>query len=140
MNRNHMRLIFDSRPENESFARVVISAFLSQINPTIEELNDVKTAVSEAVTNCVVHGYNNKPGEITLEATLTTDNEVVIDISDVGCGIPNIEQAMTPFYTSKPEMERAGMGFAVMQTFMDDLRVTSHVGEGTSVVLRKKIG
>ena len=140
MNKNHMRLTFDSRSENESLARVAVSAFLSQLSPTIEELNDVKTAVSEAVTNCIVHGYRGAFGEVALDATLTDANEIEIDIADKGCGIEDIERAMTPFYTSQPEMERAGMGFAVMQSFMDALNVTSKVGEGTSVRMRKRIG
>jgi len=140
MNKNHMRLTFDSRSENESFARVTVSAFLSQISPTIEELNDVKTAVSEAVTNSIVHGYRGSFGDVVIDAVLTDEHEIVIDIGDVGCGIEDIEQAMTPFYTSQPEMERAGMGFAVMKTFMDEVRVASTLGVGTSVWMRKRIG
>ncbi|GHU73334.1 anti-sigma F factor [Clostridia bacterium] len=137
--RNHMRLVFDSRSENESFARVVVSAFMAQLSPTIEELNDVKTAVSEAVTNAIVHGYRGSFGDVEIETALTDDGYVVIEVSDAGCGIEDVEQAMTPFFTSQPEMERAGMGFAVMQTFMDELNVESHVGEGTRVTMRKRI-
>ncbi|GHU69080.1 anti-sigma F factor [Clostridia bacterium] len=137
--RNHMRLAFDSRSENESFARVVVSAFMAQLSPTIEELNDVKTAVSEAVTNAIVHGYKGTFGDVEIESSLTEDGYILIEVSDAGCGIEDIEQAMTPFYTSQPEMERAGMGFAVMKTFMDDLRVESRVGEGTRVIMRKLI-
>lgn len=137
--KNHMRLSFDSRSENESFARVVVSAFMSQLSPTIEELNDVKTAVSEAVTNAIVHGYRGTFGDVEVEASLTSGGYIVIEVSDAGCGIADVEQAMTPFYTSQPEMERAGMGFAVMKTFMDDLQVESHVGEGTRVTMRKLI-
>ncbi|MDR1569229.1 MAG: anti-sigma F factor [Oscillospiraceae bacterium] len=139
MKKNHMRLAFDSRSENESFARVTVSAFLSQLNPTIEELNDVKTAVSEAVTNSIVHGYRRSFGDVVIDASLTDDGEIELMISDEGCGIEDVEQAMTPFFTSQPEMERAGMGFAVMQTFMDEVRVTSQVGVGTGVWMRKKI-
>jgi stage II sporulation protein AB (anti-sigma F factor) len=134
-----MRVSFDSRSENESFARVAVSAFMSQLSPTIEELNDVKTAVSEAVTNAIVHGYKDSFGEVDVDVGLTADGWVIVEVSDAGCGIADLEQAMTPFYTSQPEMERAGMGFAVMQTFMDDLRVESHVDEGTRVIMRKHI-
>ncbi|MDR0396275.1 MAG: anti-sigma F factor [Oscillospiraceae bacterium] len=134
-----MRLLFDSRSENESFARVAVSAFMSQLSPTIDELNDVKTAVSEAVTNAIVHGYRDSFGEVEIESSLTQDGYVVIEVSDAGCGIADVEQAMTPFFTSQPDMERAGMGFAVMKTFMDDLLVESRLGEGTRVTMRKRI-
>ena len=138
--KNHMRLSFDSRSENESFARVAISAFMAQLSPTLEELNDVKTAVSEAVTNSIVHGYDGALGEVDIDASLWDDGRVIVEVIDTGRGISDVEQAMTPFFTSQPEMERAGMGFAVMQTFMDDVRVTSRVGQGTSVWMMKRVG
>jgi stage II sporulation protein AB (anti-sigma F factor) len=134
-----MRLCFDSLSTNESFARVAISAFMSQLSPTLEEINDVKTAVSEAVTNAIVHGYKDDPGEVAIDASLWDDGRIIIDVTDSGCGITDVTQAMTPFFTSQPEMERAGMGFAVMQTFMDDVRVTSRPGQGTSVFMVKKV-
>ncbi|MDR2505852.1 MAG: anti-sigma F factor [Oscillospiraceae bacterium] len=137
--KNHMRLCFDSKSANESFARVAVSAFMSQLSPTLEEINDVKTAVSEAVTNAIVHGYKDESGEVVIDASLWDDGRVIIDVSDTGCGIDDISQAMTPFFTSQPEMERAGMGFAVMQTFMDDVRVTSRPGQGTSVFMVKRV-
>lgn len=137
---NHMRLVFDSRSENESFARVVVSAFAVQLSPTIEEIADIKTAVSEAVTNAIVHGYAGTFGEVSIEAELDADEGLLIlRVSDKGCGIADIEQAMQPFYTTQPEMERAGMGFAVMKTFMDDLQVESRLGQGTCVTMRKRI-
>jgi stage II sporulation protein AB (anti-sigma F factor) len=137
--KNHMRLCFDSLSTNESFARVAISAFMSQLSPTLEEINDVKTAVSEAVTNAIVHGYKDSRGEVVIDASLWDDGRIIIDVSDTGCGIDDVTQAMTPFFTSQPEMERAGMGFAVMQTFMDDVRVTSRPYQGTSVFMVKKV-
>jgi len=139
MNKNHMLLRFDSRSENESFARVVVSAFAAQLSPTIEEIADIKTAISEAVTNAIVHGYAGTFGEVEIEATLSIDGWLTVSISDQGCGISDLEQAMQPFYTTQPDLERAGMGFAVMQTFMDDLDVHSEVGHGTRVTLKKRI-
>ncbi len=138
---NAMRLSFDSRPENESFARVVVAAFLVQLNPTLETVTDVKTAVSEAVTNAVVHAYpGGAEGTITMAATLSLeDRSIEIEISDEGVGIQNIDQAMEPFYTTQPEMERSGMGFSVMQSFMDTLRVDSVPGKGTRVVMTKRV-
>lgn len=143
MNRtNRMRLAFSSRPENESFARVAASAFLVQLNPTLEEVSDVKTAVSEAVTNAIVHGYpHGTDGEIRMSITLLSEeNAAEIEIADDGVGIENIEQAMQPFYTTQPEMERSGMGFSVMQSFMDALHVESAPGQGTRVTMKKRIG
>ncbi|HML49382.1 MAG TPA: anti-sigma F factor [Clostridia bacterium] len=135
---NHMRLTFDSRSENESFARVVVSAFAVQLSPTIEEIADIKTAISEAVTNAIVHGYAGTFGEVVIEAELDlAEGLLTLRVSDAGCGIADIEQAMQPFFTTQPEMERAGMGFAVMKTFMDDLEVESKLGQGTCVTMRK---
>ncbi len=123
---------------NESFARSCISAFAAQLDPTIEEISDIKTAVSEAVTNCIVHAYSEKMGNIYITAELTDNNIIKIKIRDRGCGIENLEQAMEPLYTSLGG-ERAGLGFAVMESFMDGLKVTSKKGKGTTVLLTKKI-
>lgn len=123
---------------NESFARTCVSAFAAQLDPTIEEISDIKTAVSEAVTNCIVHAYREKIGNIYITAELNDNNTIKIKIRDRGCGIDNIEQAMEPLYTSLGG-ERAGLGFAVMESFMDGLKVISKSGKGTTVVLTKKI-
>ena len=139
MNRyNEMEVSFLSVPENEAFARVVIAAFAVQLSPTISEIADVKTAVSEAVTNAIVHGYEGTRGMVTMCARID-GTTLSIDISDSGKGIPNVQQAMEPFYTTHPEQERSGMGFAVMQTFMDEVDVRSTPGSGTSVYMRKRI-
>ncbi|MDZ4975836.1 anti-sigma F factor, partial [Clostridium perfringens] len=123
---------------NEGFARVSVAAFVSQLDPTLEELTDVKTAVSEAVTNCIIHGYENKKeGTIKIEASISGD-EITISVEDFGRGIKDVERAMEPLYTSKPELERSGMGFTVMETFMDSLEVKSEEGKGTKVVMKKK--
>lgn len=127
-----------SKSQNEGFARVAVSAFISQLDPTVEELTDVKTAVSEAVTNSIIHGYENKNDEIIKIEASITGNEVTIIIEDFGKGIENVEQAMEPLYTSKPELERSGMGFTVMETFMDSLEVNSDSGKGTKIVMKKK--
>lgn len=139
MNRhNEMEVHFLSVPENEAFARVVIAAFAMQLSPTLAEIADVKTAVSEAVTNAIVHGYEGTRGTVTMRAMI--DNaSLSIEIMDRGKGIPNIAQAMEPFFTTHPEQERSGMGFAVMQTFMDEVDVQSTPGSGTSVRMRKRI-
>ena len=141
MEENAMRLVFDSRPENESFARVVISAFMVQLNPTLEQVADVKTAVSEAVTNAVVHGYpGSARGDITLSARLIPEeNMLEVEIADAGVGIADVRQALEPFYTTQPELERSGMGFSVMETFMDGLQVASAPGKGTRVKMQKRI-
>ncbi len=137
--RNEMQIVFDARSENEGFARMAVAAFISSMNPTMDELADVKTAVSEAVTNCIIHGYQQRPGKIFMECTIS-GNEVVIGITDEGVGILNIEQAMEPMFTTKPELERSGMGFAFMEAFMDEVQVFSSPGKGTRVVMRRKIG
>ena len=136
---NHMEITFPGCPENESFARVVISAFAVQLCPTVSEIADIKTAVSEAVTNSIVHGYECGGGLITMRAGILKGGEIEIEITDHGRGIANLEEAMTPFFTSKPDEERSGMGFAVMQTFMDSVAVESQVGIGTTVRLKKRI-
>lgn len=132
-----MRIEFDSLPENEAFARVVVSAFLVRLNPTLEEITDVKTAVSEAVTNAIVHAYpQGIKGTIVLTARIE-GRRIEITIADTGVGIADIPRAMEPFYTTQPELERSGMGFAVMRSFMDSLKVTSKPGQGTHVTLSK---
>ena len=135
---NEMEVSFLSIPENEAFARVVIAAFAVQLSPTVTEIADVKTAVSEAVTNSIVHGYEGMRGMVTMRAMI--DGAMLsIEVLDRGRGIANIPQAMEPFFTTHPEQERSGMGFAVMQTFMDEVEVQSVPGSGTSVRMRKRI-
>ena len=139
MTRNQMSLTFPSLAENESFARVAIAAFAVQLSPTLSEIADLKTAVSEAVTNAIVHGYEGTRGDILLRASYDERGEITVEIEDHGKGIADIVLAMEPFYTTQPEQERSGMGFSVMQTFMDGLEVVSHPGEGTLVRMRKRI-
>ena len=134
---NMMKIEFLSKSQNEGFARVGVAAFASQLDPTIEEISDVKTAVSEAVTNSIIHGYENGNGTIIIEVTLT-GNELSLTISDNGIGIEDLELAMQPLYTSRPDLERSGMGFTVMETFMDSLKVESIKGKGTKVIMKKK--
>ena len=135
---NFIKLNFPSKSVNEGFARSAISAFCAQLDPTVEQINDIKTAVSEAVTNCIVHGYRNTFGIIYITATIS-DNTLTVKIVDKGVGIEDIGKAMQPLFTTDPCGERAGIGFAVMQTFMDSLKVKSAVGKGTRVVMTKKI-
>lgn len=135
---NEMKLEFISKASNEAFARITVAAFASQLDPTIEELADIKTAVSEAVTNCIIHAYENKKGIIKVEAQLK-DNEITIQISDNGKGIENIDAAKEPLYTTKPNLERSGMGFTIMESFMDSMKLESIVGLGTKITLKKKI-
>lgn len=135
---NYMKIEFLSKSNNESFARVVVAAFASQLDPTLEELSDIKTAVSEAVTNAIIHGYEYGEGSIIMEA-LINNNTIEIIIKDNGKGINDIDQAMEPFYTSKPDLERSGMGFTVMETFMDELTVESSENKGTVLKMKKKI-
>ena len=135
---NEMEVSFLSIPENEAFARVVIAAFAVQLSPTVAEIADVKTAVSEAVTNAIVHGYEGTRGMVNMRAMI--DGSILsVEIADRGRGIANVHQAMEPFYTTHPEQERSGMGFAVMQTFMDEVDVASTPGSGTIVRMRKRI-
>lgn len=133
---NEIKLEFLSKSSNEAFARIVAAAFVSQLDPTLEELADIKTAVSEAVTNAIIHGYENRQGIIKMNCRLFTDS-VEIEVIDEGQGIEDIELARQPLYTSRPEMERSGMGFTVMESFMDSVSVTSQLGKGTTVVLCK---
>ena len=136
---NEMRLDFPADPVNEAFARMAISAFIVPLNPTIEQMADVKTAVSEAVTNAIVHGYRDTHGTVRLRADYRDDGLVVIDVCDRGCGISDIARARDPFYTTLEGEERSGMGFTVMESFMDGVEVKSEVGRGTTVRLLKQL-
>ena len=138
-NTNRMVLEFESRSQNESFARTVVAAFVAALDPTIEELADIKTAVSEAVTNCIIHGYGDKIGIITMRCYIQ-DNELTVEVEDKGRGIEDIDKAMEPLYTSRPELERSGMGFSFMEAFMDELEVELIPGQGTLVRMKKTIG
>lgn len=133
-----MKLEIESRSVNEAFARAAVSAFASQLDPTVEELSDLRTAVSEAVTNCIVHGYRETVGRIFITASVYPDGMFSVKIRDKGCGIENVEKAMEPLYTTLGD-ERAGLGFAVMESFSDRVRVRSVVGKGTAVTLYKRI-
>lgn len=136
--KNHMHLTFDAKSINEGFARMVVMAFMTDMNPTLDEMQDVKTAVSEAVTNAIIHGYNDEDKQV--ELTCTKDGQkLTIVVEDKGVGILDVEEAKQPFYTTKPEQERSGMGFAFMEAFMDEMEVYSKVGEGTRVVMVKYI-
>lgn len=156
MVKNEMEISFDAISRNESFARVAVAAFVSHLNPTLEEIADVKTAVSEAVTNAIIHGYENlygygrhgeqppsaclvHPGKVRLKCILEGD-VLHIEVEDEGKGIDNLEQAMEPLFTTRPELDRSGMGFAFMEAFMDDLEVDSEPGRGTVVRMIKKMG
>ncbi|MCP1307173.1 anti-sigma F factor [Paenibacillus tyrfis] len=137
--RNFMTLKFASRSENESFARVTVAAFVSQLDPTLDELTDIKTVVSEAVTNSIIHGYDNRPdGIVTITAELEADT-VFITVTDEGAGIEDLDLAKQPLYTSKPELERSGMGFTIMENFMDAIEVTTTLGTGTTIRMKKRI-
>ena len=138
-NTNEMELIFDSRSSNESFARVTVAAFMTSLNPTVEEVSDVKTAVSEAVTNAIIHGYENEVHNITIRCR-TQEKTLYLEVEDQGRGIEDVEQAMEPLFTTKPELDRSGMGFSFMEAFMDDLEVISAPGKGTCVKMKKVIG
>ena len=135
---NEMKLEFISKSNNEAFARISVAAFVSQLDPTIEELSDIKTAVSEAVTNAIVHGYEDSLGLVTVICKIN-DNEIMIKVSDNGKGIEDIDMAKQPLYTTKPNLERSGMGFTIMESFMDELEVESILGLGTKVTMKKKI-
>jgi stage II sporulation protein AB (anti-sigma F factor) len=136
---NFMKLEIPSKSQNEAFARIVVAAFAAQADPTIDEISDVKTAVSEAVTNAVIHGYENGPGTIILSASLT-GKRLEITVIDYGVGIVDLEQARQPLYTSKPEMDRSGMGFTIMENFMDQFTIISEPGAGTTVTMVKILG
>ena len=148
MQTNEMTLEFDSKSENEGFARVAVAAFASQLDPTLEEIADIKTAVSEAVTNAIIHGYENETKSVKKTDNLQkvrlrcsfTGKLLVIEVEDKGVGISDVEQAMEPLFTTKPDKERSGMGFSFMEAFMDELEVESVPGEGTLVRMQKEIG
>jgi len=135
---NEVTVVMLGRSLNEAFARMVISAFIAPLDPTIEELTDVKTAVSEAVTNAIIHGYESGGGDVTMNCILKSDL-LIVTVSDDGVGIEDIEEAMKPLFTSKPDMERSGMGFSIMQSFMDELHVISEKGRGTKIIMTKKM-
>lgn len=135
---NEMHLEFMSLSQNEAFARSTAGAFFTQLNPTLEQLTDVRTAISEAVTNAIIHGYTNKPGTIKLSAYIE-NGCCTFTVCDNGVGIDDIELARQPFYTSHPELERSGMGFTVMETFMDEVSVQSEIGRGTTITMKKNI-
>ena len=137
---NEFSIKFISKSENESFARIITTAFMSQFSPTIEDIADLKTAVSEAVTNCVVHAYKNSSGYIQLSGKYFENGKLRITVRDKGCGIPDIEKAREPLYTTDAENERSGMGFSIMESFTDKLRVTSTPEKGTTVIMEKNIG
>ena len=134
---NRFKMEMEALSENEGFARVCVAAFVTRLDPTLEEINDVKTAVSEAVTNSVIHGYGGNGGKIIIECSVE-NNTMEVMIKDFGKGIADVEKAMEPLYTSRPDLERSGMGFTVMETFMDTLEVTSEEGKGTTVIMSKK--
>ncbi|MDE5855134.1 MAG: anti-sigma F factor [Ruminococcus sp.] len=136
---NEIKFSMPSLSVNESAARAAVSSFIIQADPTVEELSDIRTAVSEAVTNCIVHGYRNTQGRIEITVRLMPNREIYIKVKDNGCGIPDIKQAMEPLFTTAPEEERSGLGFSVMESFMDRLSVTSKVGKGTTVTMRKRL-
>ena len=135
---NEMKIEFLSKSSNEAFARISVAAFVAQLDPTLEEIADIKTSVSEAVTNSIIHGYEEQLGIVKLTCKIR-DNDIIIEISDSGKGIENIEIAKQPLYTTKANLERAGMGFTIMESFMDDVEVESALGIGTKITMRKKI-
>jgi len=136
---NEMELVFESRSVNEGFARVAVAAFVTQLNPTLEEVSDVKTAVSEAVTNAIIHGYEKEVKKIWIRCRLM-EQTLYIEVEDQGRGIEDVTKAMEPLFTTKPELERSGMGFSFMEAFMDGIEVESEVGRGTIVKMQKIIG
>lgn len=135
---NEFKMIFDSRSVNESFSRATVASFTAQLDPTVEEINDIKTAVSEAVTNCIVHGYKDRVGKIYITVKIRDDSFVVISVRDRGCGIDDIKKAREPLFTTLGG-DRAGLGFSVMESFTDKLSVRSKPGKGTTVTLCKRI-
>lgn len=136
---NEMELIFDSRSSNEAFARVTVAAFMTQLNPTLEEVADVKTALSEAVTNAIIHGYPGEIKKIRIWGKVE-GKELQLEVSDQGVGMEDVQKAMEPLFTTKPEMDRSGMGFSFMEAFMDQVEVVSAPGKGTTVRMKKQIG
>ena len=139
MQENNVDVIFDAISENESFARVVAAAFVTRLDPTLEEISDIKTAVSEAVTNCIIHAYEGQVQKIEIFCR-REGQKLWVDVIDKGVGIENVHKAMEPLYTTKPELERSGMGFSFMEAFMDELNVYSRKNVGTTVIMKKRIG
>ncbi|MCL6586121.1 MAG: anti-sigma F factor [Anoxybacillus sp.] len=137
--RNEMHLQFSALSQNESFARVTVAAFVAQLDPTMDELTEIKTVVSEAVTNAIIHGYNNDPNGIVYISVVIEDGVVQMTIKDEGIGIADVEEARQPLFTTKPELERSGMGFTIMENFMDEVTIHSEVNKGTTVQLTKYI-
>ena len=135
---NEMQLKFISKSNNEAFARISVAAFVAQLDPTVEEISDIKTAVSDAVTNSIIHGYEDSEGEVIVNCKISGET-ITIEVSDSGKGIENIEEARKPLYTSKPNLERSGMGFTIMESFMDEMKIESIVGLGTKVTMKKTI-
>lgn len=135
---NEMEVKFLSKSNNESFSRIVVAAFASQLDPTIEEISDIKTAISEAVTNSIIHGYENSEGIIKINCKIK-ERTIIIEVSDFGKGIENIEIAKQPLYTTKPDLERSGMGFTIMESFMDEIYIESILGMGTKITMKKNI-
>ncbi|MGI6364738.1 MAG: anti-sigma F factor [Bacillota bacterium] len=135
--RNYFTITFPANSRNESFARVVVAAFAAQLDPTLEEINEVKTAVSEAVTNAIIHGYGEGGGEVTITCSLGPDNSLEVIVKDNGVGIADLDQAREPLFTTRPDLERSGMGFTVMEEFMDSVSVDSRPGQGTVVTMTK---
>lgn len=136
---NHIKVEFEAKECNVSFARIVVAGFIAMLDPTVDEAEDVKVAVSEAVTNAIVHGYEGREGVVVLEA-FSYDSTVMLSIRDKGCGIEDITKAKEPLFTTKPEEERSGLGFTVMESFMDSLHIESSLGDGTTVTMTKRIG
>ena len=139
---NNMSIVFDAKSQNEGLARMVVAAFLTELDPTVEEMNDIKTAVSEAVTNSIIHGYGEQQGKVFMKCNLKKENDdslLKIEIKDQGVGIDDIEKAKEPLYTTKPELERSGMGFMFMEMFMDNIHIESEKNVGTTVFMTKKI-
>lgn len=143
MTKNEMQIQFTAVSENEAFARIAVAAFVTPLNPTLEEIADIKTAVSEAVTNAIIHGYDDMTGkeqnQVYIHCLLNRD-VLQVEVIDEGKGIEDVEKAMEPMYTTKPDMDRSGMGFAFMEAFMDELEVISEPGQGTTVLMSKKLG
>ena len=134
-----MMIEFDSRSCNEGFARVAVAAFCTQMNPTLEEVADLKTAISEAITNAIIHGYDNEVHKIRIECKIA-GHDLYVTVIDHGKGMPDVKKAMEPLYTTRPELERSGMGFAFMEAFMDEIAVVSQPGVGTEVHMKKRVG
>ena len=139
MNENYVKVEMATASENVSFARIAVAGFLANLDPTVDEISDIKTAVSEAVTNAIIHGYEDCDGIVTMQLSCV-DREITIEISDNGVGIENVETVREPMFTTKPDLERSGLGFTVMESFMDSVEVNSTPGAGTTVIMTKKLG